>query len=540
MSTIDEKTLQLRAEAESPAVDEIPPEAGRTRGVAARFAQNSVINVSRTLLTAAIAFVLPAYLTHRLSVQTYSAWILILQLGAYVNYLDFGIQTGISKYVAEYEARKDTSGASKHATAGLALMLAASIIGVGLTLVLAWQVPHLFHGMPAVLHRDVRLSIVFVGLSLSFGLVCSIFSAIFYGLQSYVAPTVISVINRLLYAAVVIAAVACHQSLAVMGTLVALVNVFTGLLQIEAWRRWASSISVRLRAIDLSQVRKIFGYCSAVAIWTAGMLCVTGLDVTIVGKYDFGQTAFYAIAALPANFAIAILGAALAPLMPSVSALSVLRSPAELGAILTRVTRYTSTILLVAGLPLMVAGYWILRLWVGAGYASHTIGYLRILLIANILRSTCAPYASMLVATNNQRIAIAGAVAEAAVNVGLSIYLAAHFGAIGVAYGTLIGSFVSVGAHLIVNMRYTRTKFAVSQMRLFLAGMIRPAAIAVPSLLLIRLWWSTSAPAFGPRIWLGWALSTAWLVWFVGLSAKDREAILAFINKLVKERLCYD
>lgn len=483
---------------------------------------------------------MPAYLTHRLSVQTYSAWVLILQLGAYVNYLDFGIQSGISKYVAEYEAKKDAVGASMHASAGLVLMLATSIIGVGLTLVLAWQVPHLFHGMPAALYRDVRLSIIFVGLSLSFGLLCSICSAVFYGLQRYAMPTIILVINRLLYAAVIVAAVACHQSLAVMGALVAAVNIATGLLQVAAWRRWASNIPIYLRGVDLRLVRKVFGYCSALAVWTAGMLCVSGLDVTIVGKYDFGQTAFYSIAALPTNFAVGLLGAALAPLMPSVSALSILRSPGELGAILARVTRYTSMGLLLSGLPLIVGGYWILRVWVGPTYALHTISYLRILLFANILRSTCAPYASMLVATNSQRIAIAGAIAEAVTNVLVSVYLAIHIGAIGVAYGTLIGAFVSVGAHFLLNMRYTMAKFAISRLRLFLTGLIRPSAIAIPSLLLIPLWWSSSAPAFNQKIWFGWALSTIALVWLVGLSAKERDALMASVNRWVKRPPCYD
>jgi len=540
MSFIDEKTQGQVDETESPAMTATLRSNAKPRGVAATFAQNSIINLIRLFLAGAVGFILPAYLTHRLSVQTYSAWVLILQLGAYVNYLDFGIQTGISKYVAEYEAKKDTEGASKHASAGILLLLAASIVGVGLTLTLAWQAPNLFRNMPAVLYHDVRLSIVFVGFSLSFGLVCSMFSAIFYGLQRYAVPTIILGINRLLYAVVIIAAVAGHQSLAVMGALVAAVNIFTGLLQIEAWRRWASNIQVRLRGMDLSLVWKITAYCSALAIWTAGMLCVNGLDVTIVGKFDFSQTAFYSIAVMPTNFAVSILGAALAPLMPSVSALSVVRSPSELGAILARVTRYTSTILLVTGLPLIVAGYWILHVWVGASYASHTIGYLRILMLANILRCTCAPYANMLVATNSQKIAIAGAIAEAVTNLALSIYLAAHIGAIGVAYGTLIGSFVSVGAHFIFNMRFTRAKFAISRMRLFLTGLVRPGAIAIPSLLLVPLWWSTSAPAFNQIIWSGWVLSTIALVWMVGLSANDREALLEFMNRWARSGPCYD
>jgi hypothetical protein len=35
-----------------------------------------------------VALVLPAYLTHHIPATTYGAWILILQLGAYVSFLD--------------------------------------------------------------------------------------------------------------------------------------------------------------------------------------------------------------------------------------------------------------------------------------------------------------------------------------------------------------------------------------------------------------------------------------------------------------------
>jgi O-antigen/teichoic acid export membrane protein len=502
---------------------------------AGAFARNSILSISRVLVTALIAIVLPAYLTHRLPVVTYAAWVLILQVSAYVAYLDFGIQSGISKYVAEFQARNDPEGSSMRASAGLALMLITSLLGVALTLVLAWQVPRLFNEMPPTLYRDVRFSIIFVGISVSFGLLCSIFSSIFFGLQRFAVPIILSIANRILYTAVVVAAVALHQGLAVMGALVAVVNIATGVLQFEAWRRLAKTVRLSLYGLNMDVVRKMLVYCSSLAIWTAGMLCVSGLDVTIVGKYDFSQTAFYSIATLPTNLVTALLGAALAPLMPTASALSVHRSPDQMGVVLSRATRYASTILVTTGIPLLVAGYWVLRLWVGPVYAMHTIQFLRILVLANILRNMGMPYASMLVATESQRIAIAGAVAEAAVNVACSLYLVRHIGAIGVAYGTLIGSFVSIGVHFTVNMHFTRPKFAISRARLFMAGLGRPALIAIPSLILVRYWWSNSAPAFGLPAWFAWGLSSALLACFAGLTAEERHGLVRLASTRLQD-----
>jgi O-antigen/teichoic acid export membrane protein len=506
-------------------------EVAQPGGIAATFTRNSMLSVGRVFATAALALLLPSYLTHKLSVLTYAAWVLILQVSAYVGYLEFGIQAGVSKYVAEYDAKGDAAGSSMRASVGLALMLVASVFGVVLTLILAWQVPAIFREMPPALDRDVRLSIIFVGISLSFGLICSVFSSIFLGLQRYALPMILSLVNRVLYTAVVLAAVALHQSLAVMGSLVAAVNVATGLMQFEAWRRWARSVRLHLSGLDPAVMKRMIAYCFSLAIWTAGMLCVSGLDITIVGRYDYAQTAFYSIAVLPTNFMGAIVGAALSPLMPTASALSVHRNPVEMGVILSRAMRYASILLLASGLPLLVGGYWILRVWVGPAYATSTVGYLRILLLANILRNTCVPYASMLMATESQKIAIGGVIAEAVVNVSCSIYLARHVGAIGVAYGTLLGSVVSVATHFTLNMHYTKAKFAISRVRLFLSGLVRPSLIAIPSIVLVPYWWSSSAPSFSPQIWAAWTLVTMLLVVLVGLNAQERVAIGRIIGR---------
>ncbi len=495
-------------------------------GTAATFTRNSLISVARLFVSTLVALVLPAYLTHKLPVKTYSSWVLILQMSAYVSYLEFGIQTGISKYVAEFRARQDEAGAAQRASAGLALMLLMSALGIILTLILAWRVPHLFKDMPPAMFHDVRLSLIFIGISLSLSLVTSICAAIFVGLQRYGTPVALSLVNRFLYTGAVMWAVYRHSSLAVMGITVAAVHLLTGAMQVIAWRRMKDRIDLTLRRLDPAIIRQMLGYCSSLAIWSAGMLCVSGLDVTIVGRYDFAQTAFYSIAVLPTNFMISIMAAALAPLLPTASALSVQRTPAEMGSMLSKTTRYSSLLLILCGLPLLVGGEMILRLWVGPAYAAHAVPYLRILVLANMLRNLCLPYSSMLIATSSQKVAIIGASAEAAVNLLSSIAFAQRFGAIGVAYGTLLGSFVSVGMHFALSMHYTYPIMKVTRLRLLLSGMLRPALVAVPSLLLIRLWWRTDRPQLGIAVWTFWVVATAAIAWFACLDQQERNRLI--------------
>ncbi len=451
----------------------------RSGGFAATISGNIVASLARVAVVALVALVLPAYLTHHLPVQTYAAWVLILQLGAYVSYLDLGIQTGVSKFVAEYDARGDEVGAGRYASAGFALMLLGGMLGLGLTLVLAWQVPRLFGSMPANLYHDVRISVMLVGSSLSFGLVCAVYSAVFLGLQRYWIPMTISIVNRASFTAIVLAVVALHGNLTAMGISLALVNVATGLLQVVAWSKKASHIRISPR-----------------------------------------------IATLPTSFVLSIIGSMMSPLMPASSAMSTQYSASEMGDFLVKTTRYTTLMLLLTGLPLIVCGFPILRLWVGPVYALHTLKYLRILVFANVIRNLCAPYATMVCATGRQGAGTAAVGSEALVNLSSSIYLASRFGAIGVALGTTLGSFVSVSLHFAMTMHFTHQTLTISRSQLFLKGLLQPAMIAIPSLVLLPLWWSPSRMALSPQLAIVWGLSTLVFAWFGGLSQKERNDLV--------------
>ena len=502
-----------------------------SRGFASTISRNIIASLARVLAVSLIALVLPAYLTHHLSVTTYAAWVLILQLGAYVSYLDLGIQTGVSKFVAEYNARRDRAAAGRHASAGLALMIFAGTLGVACTLILAWQVPRLFSKMPSNLYHDVRVSVVLVGFSMSFSLICAVYSAVFLGLQRYGIPMTISIVNRIFFAAIVLVVVVLHGSLAAMGISVALVNTATGLLQVLAWREKASHIPISTRLVDLHVLTVVARYCSLQSIWTVAMLCITGLDVAIVGHFDYVQTGYYSIATLPTSFALALIAATIGPLMPASSAMSTHRSAAEMGELLAKITRYSTVILLLTGLPLMVCGFPILRLWVGPTYALHTLKYLRILILANVMRNLCAPYATMIAATGRQGAATITAISEAVVNLGSSIYLASRFGAIGVALGTLLGSFVSVALHFVISMHFSQQTLAIPRSRLFLRGVLQPAVIAIPSLVLLPFWWSPVHITLSTGLVMVWGLCTLASAWWGGLSAKERNDLLRLFKR---------
>jgi hypothetical protein len=76
--------------------------------------------------------------------------------------------------------------------------------------------------------------------------------------------------------------------------------------------------------------------------------------------------------------------------------------------------------------------------------------------------------------------------------------------------------------HFLISMHFTRAQFDISRPRLFITGIARPLLIGLPSLLLVRDWWLSGAPAMGWLLWPLWAAGTLLLVWLMGLAPAER------------------
>src|SRR5271170_3158047 len=97
-------------------------------------AKNATANVVRGSATAAVAILLPHFLTHALDRDRFAAWSLMLQIAAYVGYLDFGLQTAVARFVAQateleqWHRRKQLIITARTLLSGAAL-LGAVVIG---------------------------------------------------------------------------------------------------------------------------------------------------------------------------------------------------------------------------------------------------------------------------------------------------------------------------------------------------------------------------------------------------------------------------
>jgi O-antigen/teichoic acid export membrane protein len=488
----------------------------------------------RVFLSMLVSLVLPPFLVHRMPPPEYSAWVLILQVSAYVNLLDFGLQTAIGKFVAEYDATNRHEASHGIVSTSFTILAVAATIACAAISVMVWGVPKLFHQMPAALVPEVRIALLAVGLSTALALPFSTFLSTFVGLQQYVFPTAVATVSRVGSAAALIVLLLMHGSLVQLALVMAAFNVAAAVTQFLGWRRLLKArVNFSFLSFDRRYAAQLAKYGSVLSIWTLSMFFVSGLDLVIVGHYRYTETGFYAIANSAASFMLAIVSSVFGPLVPAVSSMQASSTPSRIGDLCIKITRYCVLLLFVLGLPLLIGAYPLLSLWVGKGYAARSALYLEVLVLGNVVRQLVSPYILIVVATGKQHLATIAAVAEASVNIVLSIWLVQRIGAIGVALGTLVGAFVSVGIHIAVSMRLTQATISLERPRYLRQGLLRPLLMAVPALLLYPFWRRLEMLPAQPGILVIWVAVSAFVAWRVVLTAADRHELGSFVHRLL-------
>ncbi len=487
---------------------------------------NASANLVRLLGSGVIALTLPPFLVRLLPTDVYSTWVILLQWTLWVGLLDFGIQIAIARFVAHADELNDKEARDGVASTAFALLGAACILGFLFIAVLAWQLPHVFRTMPSGLQQQGRVALVIMGGSFAFGLPAAVFPSVFIGLQRNDIPAALSIGNKILMAALVIATALRHGGLVAMAGAVAIANAIYYGASWGAWRAWAHEVGIRISAIRKGYVRQIMSYSAALSVWSGSMLLISGLDLSIVGIFDYHATASYAVAATLTNVVAQTQGAIFAAVMPASSVLFARGDHNKLEEMLLSSTRYGSVILLLMGIPLIVAGRGILGLWVGADYAAHGTAILQVLVLANIIRLLALPYSTLLLGTGQQQKVILSPIVEGVTNLVASVVGAYFWGAIGVAVGTLIGSVVSVTLHFLYNMPRT-SLVAINRLLLVKEGILRPLLCVSPLGLVLIVQMALhplSGIVFAGCVALT-SVTSLLLLWNYGLLSSERDRL---------------
>lgn len=449
-------------------------------------AKNALANLARGGAAGVVALFLPAILTRHMSQLDYSIWVLVLQIAAYSVYLDFGLQTAIGRFVAFANEKRDPelrNGVFSTAFVGLSL---ACLIGIVLLIAVAVGAPWIFPQIPAQVLPALRWSLLILGGSVALGLPSSAWNGIFTGLQRNEISALVIGGAKIVSALAVVAAALHGYSIIGMTTVLAAFNLLSYAVLFAIARRVAPEVKFHSSLVRWANAKELGKYCYSLTIWSFAMMLITGLDLVLVGRFQVSALAPYAVAASLVTFVSGAQFLIFGAMMPHAAVAHARQDPAALGRMTLTATKIGILLLIFTGMPLLLFAEPIMAGWVGQQYAIPARAFLIVLVIANMIRLTGAPYSAVLVGTGQQRLVTVSPIFEGVTNLVASIALGMKFGAIGVAWGTFIGSVVGLSGNLVYNIPRTRDAIRLSVSEYFGKGIALPAATVVPFLAVMR------------------------------------------------------
>ena len=146
----------------APTADHPAPErtdGARTGAGTAGFARNSMASLLRTASGAFLLLLVPPVLVRELSVPSYAAWAIAVEVSTYLGMLDVGALSAVGHFSAGL-ATDDRRGRGQVLSTVLTLQLLLGLVGaIGLT-VFAVALPSIFPDMPAGVVGSGRVSVL--------------------------------------------------------------------------------------------------------------------------------------------------------------------------------------------------------------------------------------------------------------------------------------------------------------------------------------------------------------------------------------------
>lgn len=467
----DMGTVEIRKE-QVPTAETLPP-AQRTLG--SKVMRGATFGGLRYLLIAPIPFVLTPLILHKIGPAGYSTWAVFVAINGLTSLADLGLVGTLSKFVAEYHAKKDFVALTRLLNSGLALFLlldlAIAAILWGSSALLAAR---LFRGSTAANSELVFLLRCFLIVIVT-NLLTQLFASVTTGLQRLDLTNLISTANLLLSAA--LSALLLLRGWGLRGLIYGYIasGTLTFTVHFAVVRHLLPQIRLNPLRFDTGEARKMFGYNlrlyvtqAAVAIHNQveKVLLATLLGVAPVGLYDIASET-----ALKLRGGI---GFILSPVLPAASELDALGDESRIRELYYRAHKY----LALFGVPAVCFATSVSRrfveLWIGPGMARVAIP-MSVLLAVNFFNLATGPGFLILAGRGDLGPGIRSATLGIVVNVSLSLVLIYSFGFAGAVVGTSI-SLIVASMYFMALFHY-RTGYSVT--RVLREGYLKPTVCSI-------------------------------------------------------------
>lgn len=389
-----------------------------------------------------IGFFLTRYTLEVLGVSTYGTWLLINSIAGYGGLLYFGFGDTISRYVAKHHAEGNTQRLNEIVSLVLFVYLGMGGVAMVLACVLS-ATAHLWGGWTGTELLQARLTTLILGVNVAVSMAGSVFGGVLHGLRRFDLERGIGFTFDLVRAALFVLFLSAENGLVVIALIYFIVTVGENTAYLFVSRRVLPTLSIRREHLNWSVFREC-GSFSTMAFGNAIASQLINYTDTIVIGLMLGKEAI-----VPYYFGLRVMQFAKQPIdkiaticMPTAGGMQSEGDKSRRDSFLIKAL---GVVLLLTGAAFIGAWFFagdLLRLWVGTRLSAEDLSLshrvLTILLGAELIALPCSVLRAFLVGSGRVAAPALIYLAEAVLNLVISVALARQFGVEGVAWGTAI------------------------------------------------------------------------------------------------------
>jgi O-antigen/teichoic acid export membrane protein len=466
-----------------------------------RFALNVMMNWVAMAVGMVVPFFLTPFVIRHLGLIAYGIWILAVSTVSYLGVLDMGLRSAVIRFVSKAEAQGKPGDATRVIGAALWVrVLIATSVAV-LSIGLALLFPHLFK-IPSGMQRPAQITVLMCALSVAFTLISGVFGAVLAAIHRFDVLSFISASQTLARAAGVILILSSGHGLITLAFWELTISLLGGLTTMGMALKLFPPCRARVTRPDKGILKMIWSYSFTTFIFIIATQIIINTDNLVIGAFlSVGMVAFYSIGGSLMSYSTQVVTSVSTTFTPMASNMEAAGRAEGLQRLLLRGTQGTLAILLPISLALVLRGKTFIGLWMGPQYSEISGTVLQILIVSQFFGIADGTAASIMMAIDKHKPVARWAVAEAVLNLGLSIVLVKTIGIYGVAWGT---SIATAFVHLAFWPRYVRKVLGVPVRKFLWEGWMKITLCSIPYALVCavtdRYWHASNLAVFFAQI----------------------------------------
>lgn len=358
-----------------------------------RGARNAFWNTSDYVVLPLLFLLATPFLVSRLGTEQFGIWMLVNALTGTLSVIHFGLGDATVKYVSAYRAREDWQGVVRVARSTQTVYGCLGVIsGVTICLAARFFVHRVFK--VEAIHQVLAIAAIRIGgIGLAVRFFSNVFAAVLQGFERYDLSARVTIITKAVTMGGIVVAVALRYGieavlwlsvLCAAGGAIALAFVAKSL--ISDLRFWPM--------LDRAALREVFGFGFYSWLSAIAGTVFAQADVLLVGAL-LGTVAvtYYSVCQKLAMQVHAVLAAGSAFLFPMSSVTAEQGDLRQMNRIYTGALSLIAVLSTAIGVPFFLFSQSILTHWMGADFALHASGLLKILILGYALLATSiVPY----------------------------------------------------------------------------------------------------------------------------------------------------